>query len=124
MIVNKKRALIKAEMFENAKAEYNLIFKKLGLDCLTVDSESSSYKNTRYWNLRDLVSEAKYQYSVFLDRLKSTDFDYLKLADRTERLNLINSCRILKDFIDKYKFNITNINSYDEHFSKFDKICV
>lgn len=117
-----EREYLKAVKFSDAKKEYNSIFSQLGLDYLTIGTDNSCYKNTRYWNLRDLVSEAEYQYSSLYNSLKLRDFDLLLSSDRAEMLQLIYSCRKLKDFIDKYKLSILSMSSFDKHSSRFDKL--
>ena len=119
-----EREYLKAVKFSDAKQEFNDIFNQLGLDYLTIGTQNSCYKNTKYWTLRDLVSEAEHQYSSMYNSLKLRDFDYLKTSDRQEMLNLIESCRKLKSFIDKYKMSISYMFSFDRHSSKFDRVCV
>lgn len=119
-----EREYLKAVKFSDAKKEYNSIFSQLGLDYLTIGTYNSCYKNTRYWNLRDLVSEAEHQYSSMYNSLKLREFDYLKTSDRQEMLRLIEACRMLKLFIDKYKMSISYMFSFDIHSSKFDRVCV
>lgn len=81
-----EREYLKAVKFSDGKKEYNSIFSQLGLDYLTIGTDNSCYKNTRYWNLRDLVSEAEYQYSSFYNSLKLRDFDLLLSSDRASRI--------------------------------------
>ncbi len=108
--------------FSDAKQEYNQIFSELGLDYLTIGNDGSCYKNTKYWNLRDLVSEAEYQYSRFLDSLVSTDFDLLITSDREKMNHIACACRQLRNFVDKYKHSIQYMCSFDRHSTRFDRL--
>lgn len=117
-----ERDYFKAIKFSDAKKEYNFLFTELGLDYLTIGTDNSCYKNTKYWNLRDLVSEAEYQYSCFFNSLKLREFDLLLSSDREEMNRLIFSCRKLKEFIDKYKLSILSMSSFDKHSSRFDRL--
>ena len=113
---------LKSVKFCDAMQEYNQIFSQIGLDYLIIGNDNSCYKNTKYWNLRDLVSEAKYQYKILSDRFKSTDFDLLLTSDREEMMSIIIACRLLKEFIDKYKFSIALMSCFDRHSSKYDRL--
>lgn len=92
-----EREYLKAVKFSDANKEYNSIFSRLGLDYLTIGTDNSCYKNTMYWNLRDLVSEVEYQYSSFYKSLKLRDFDLLLSSDRAEMLRLIITFKSLSN---------------------------
>lgn len=105
--------------FDIAKRDYNKIVNKLGLEYLQVGTRFTENKNSKYWNLRDLVAELDYQLSTYRE-FGHANYEELHSSDRYDRLQAMRECRMLKDFINRYESYVSRLHCYEGHCSRFD----
>lgn len=115
--------------FKEAKARYNDLMERFGLEFLTIGTDFS--ENTEGWNIRDMVSECQYQLDVcYEEGNANSDGRYIEQymdmygSDEKEaeyvHKEWLSKTRRLRNFIKKYKDIALTEICVSGHCSKFD----